>query len=128
MAERSGIDALDALFRAEYGPPVGERIALNMAAEDMTARQLLSSVTFLQAERERLYASLVTLVRKVGEDQMPDYYEDLVPADVLAAAFPEEARRDISPEVLDEVVNYLRTPDGDVQAAAHPSTTGEGEA
>jgi hypothetical protein len=92
MTERSGINALDALFRAEFGPPIEERIALNMAPEDMTARQLLSSVTFLQADRERLYASLVALVRRCAEDQTRDYFAHLVPADVLAEVYPEEER------------------------------------
>ncbi|WP_433364255.1 hypothetical protein [Streptosporangium sp. CA-115845] len=86
MAESPGLDALTAGFRAEIGPPVEELNALNVPAERMAVKDLLWSVEWLRAERERHRAALVALVRKVNEDQAPAYYEHLVPADVIAEA------------------------------------------
>lgn len=45
-----------------------------------------------QRQRDTYRRSLVALLAKVGEDQAPAYYADLVPADVLTEAF-EEANR-----------------------------------
>lgn len=42
-----------------------------------------------RGQRDRYRRSLVALVRKVEMDQVPAYFSHLVPADVLAEAFPK---------------------------------------
>ncbi|MEU4410688.1 hypothetical protein AB0F88_39810 [Streptosporangium sp. NPDC023963] len=48
MAEHSALDDLTVSLRAEFGPPVEEKIALTVAPEDMSARQLFRSVEILR--------------------------------------------------------------------------------
>lgn len=67
MTERSGIDVLSAGLRADHGPPVEERIALTVAPEDMSVRQLVPSVTFLQGEVKRLNGVALTQSAMLSE-------------------------------------------------------------
>lgn len=52
--------------------------------------ELLAEVDRLRAERDAYFRSLVALVGKVSMDQVPAYYERLVPTDVLSAAAEAE--------------------------------------
>ncbi|GAA0853284.1 hypothetical protein ACFQVD_26805 [Streptosporangium amethystogenes subsp. fukuiense] len=54
MAETPGLDALDAGFRAELGPPVEELNALNIPPERLPVKDLLWAATWLQGEVKRL--------------------------------------------------------------------------
>lgn len=54
MTAEPGADRLAALFRAEFGPPVEERIALTVDPDQMTSSQLWRSVRILRGEIERL--------------------------------------------------------------------------
>jgi len=139
MAETSGLDALDAGFRAEMGPPVEELNALNVSPERMTVGDLLWSVGFLRGEVERLTAGLAESRR--GEHcALTDYALARARAD-KAETERDKLRVELDTakavmsralgEVEHEEVVYLLHRYLDVYPATtpvFPTTTGEGEA
>lgn len=54
MTERTGLDVLADHFRAEMGPPVNEKLALNSDPSDLTIDQIFDAIKFLRKEVAQL--------------------------------------------------------------------------
>ncbi|MEV4181671.1 hypothetical protein AB0J28_09510 [Streptosporangium canum] len=98
MSELTGIDALAAGFRAEFGPPVEERIAFTCDPQDMSARQVFQSVQILRGEVEELRAQLATTQQDAAKWGRIQFdlgrradHGDLDAQDLLATAAGEQA-------------------------------------
>jgi len=128
MTERSGIDALDAGFRAELGPPVEELNALNVSPERMPVKDLLWSATWLQGEVKRLRCTdPIECGHEAALGQAQAEVERLTAELGTAKAVMYRALKDgvEHEEVLFLIRRYLDVYPG--ATTAFPSTAEEGE-